>query len=93
MSGKTAVTAALKPSGNVVKADPQKSYPFVLKKIMDIPPPNILEEGDDGKIRTRKRALLLVSALLINGEFVDCFDAYIYTQLHVLNPQICAKRR
>ncbi|TDH02636.1 hypothetical protein EPR50_G00154660 [Perca flavescens] len=47
MSGKAAVTVALKPSGNVVKADPQKSYPFVLKKIMDIPPPNILEEGDD----------------------------------------------
>ncbi|XP_078124949.1 TEF transcription factor, PAR bZIP family member b isoform X1 [Sander vitreus] len=47
MSGKAAVTVALKTSGNVVKADPQKSYPFVLKKIMDIPPPNILEEGDD----------------------------------------------
>uniref|UniRef100_A0A3B3VT27 TEF transcription factor, PAR bZIP family member b n=1 Tax=Poecilia latipinna TaxID=48699 RepID=A0A3B3VT27_9TELE len=30
---------------------PQKSYPFVLKKIMDIPPPNILDEGDDGKLR------------------------------------------
>uniref|UniRef100_A0A8C5G7B6 TEF transcription factor, PAR bZIP family member b n=1 Tax=Gouania willdenowi TaxID=441366 RepID=A0A8C5G7B6_GOUWI len=25
------------------------SFPFVLKKIMDIPPPNILEEGDDEK--------------------------------------------
>uniref|UniRef100_A0A3Q3VWM8 BZIP domain-containing protein n=1 Tax=Mola mola TaxID=94237 RepID=A0A3Q3VWM8_MOLML len=36
MPGKAAVTEA-----------PQKSCPFVLKKMMDIPPPNILEEGDD----------------------------------------------
>ena len=32
-----------------LKCSPQKSFPFVLKKIMDIPPPNILDEGDDGK--------------------------------------------
>lgn len=57
MSGKAAVTVALNSSGNVVPAAPQKSFPFVLKKIMDIPPPNILEEGDDGKIKMRKRAL------------------------------------
>ncbi|XP_007229873.2 TEF transcription factor, PAR bZIP family member b isoform X1 [Astyanax mexicanus] len=25
----------------------QKSFPFVLKKIMEIPPPNILDDGDD----------------------------------------------
>jgi len=34
---------AIQPS----RAGLQKSFPFVLKKIMDIPPPNILEEGDD----------------------------------------------
>ncbi|KAI4880525.1 hypothetical protein NFI96_026790 [Prochilodus magdalenae] len=44
MPGKTTV--------NVTVADessnaPQKSFPFVLKKIMDIPPPNILDDGDD----------------------------------------------
>ncbi|XP_053194658.1 TEF transcription factor, PAR bZIP family member b isoform X1 [Scomber japonicus] len=50
MSGKAAVAVGLQPGGNVnvnAAAAPQKSYPFVLKKIMDIPPPNILEEGDD----------------------------------------------
>lgn len=46
MPGKAAVTVALPGA-----AAPQKSYPFVLKKIMDIPPPNILEDGDDGKLR------------------------------------------
>ena len=55
MPGKAAVTVALQPSGNVsATAAPQKSFPFVLKKIMDIPPPNILEEGDDGKITVPK---------------------------------------
>lgn len=52
MSGKAAVAVGLQPGGNVnvnAAAAPQKSFPFVLKKIMDIPPPNILEEGDDGK--------------------------------------------
>ncbi|XP_051243453.1 LOW QUALITY PROTEIN: TEF transcription factor, PAR bZIP family member b [Dicentrarchus labrax] len=48
MPGKAAVTVALQPSGKgVITAAPQKSFPFALKKIMDIPPPNILEEGDD----------------------------------------------
>ncbi|XP_036944681.1 TEF transcription factor, PAR bZIP family member b isoform X2 [Acanthopagrus latus] len=47
MPGKAVVTVALQPSGNDATAAPQKSFPFVLKKIMDIPPPNILEEGDD----------------------------------------------
>lgn len=56
MPGKAVVTVALQPSGNDATAAPQKSFPFVLKKIMDIPPPNILEEGDDGKIKTLKRA-------------------------------------
>lgn len=28
---------------------PQKSSAFVLKKIMNIPPPNILQDQDDGK--------------------------------------------
>ena len=51
MPGKAAVALALQPSGTVVKEEPQKSFPFVLKKIMDIPPPNILEEGDDGKLK------------------------------------------
>lgn len=46
MSGK-----AIKATGALeLRSGPQKSFPFVLKKIMDIPPPNILEEGDDGKI-------------------------------------------
>lgn len=56
MPGKAAVTVALRPNGDVVMAPPQKSCPFVLKKIMDIPPPNILEEGDDGKTRTSARS-------------------------------------
>ncbi|XP_067427166.1 TEF transcription factor, PAR bZIP family member b isoform X1 [Thunnus thynnus] len=49
MSGKTAVAVGLQPGSNdnVAAEAPQKSFPFVLKKIMDIPPPNILEEGDD----------------------------------------------
>lgn len=50
MPGKAAVALALQPSLNVAPAAPQKSFPFVLKKIMDIPPPNILEEGDEGKL-------------------------------------------
>lgn len=50
MPGKAAVAVALQPSGNDVSVAPQKSFPFVLKKIMDIPPPNILEEGDDGEV-------------------------------------------
>lgn len=49
MPGKAAVTVALQPSGDATPAAPQKSCPFVLKKVMDIPPPNILEEGEDGK--------------------------------------------
>uniref|UniRef100_A0A8C2WZA0 TEF transcription factor, PAR bZIP family member b n=1 Tax=Cyclopterus lumpus TaxID=8103 RepID=A0A8C2WZA0_CYCLU len=47
MSGKAAATVALQPGDKVDPTAPQKSFPFVLKKIMDIPPPNILEEGDD----------------------------------------------
>ncbi|XP_041673275.1 TEF transcription factor, PAR bZIP family member b isoform X1 [Cheilinus undulatus] len=47
MPGKAALNVAVQPGGTVTKAAPQKSFPFVLKKIMDIPPPNILEEGDD----------------------------------------------
>lgn len=52
MSGKAAVTVALQPNGAVAATASEKSCPFVLKKIMDIPPPNILEEGDDGKTKT-----------------------------------------
>uniref|UniRef100_A0A8C5EBR1 TEF transcription factor, PAR bZIP family member b n=1 Tax=Gouania willdenowi TaxID=441366 RepID=A0A8C5EBR1_GOUWI len=47
MPGKAAVVVALQAKDDVATAAPQKSFPFVLKKIMDIPPPNILEEGDD----------------------------------------------
>lgn len=50
MSVKAAVTEALEPKGNAAAPASEKS--FVLKKVMDIPPPNILEEGDDGKTRT-----------------------------------------
>ncbi|XP_067089406.1 TEF transcription factor, PAR bZIP family member b isoform X1 [Osmerus mordax] len=42
MAGKATIDGALE-----LKSSPQKSFPFVLKKIMDIPPPNILDEGDD----------------------------------------------
>lgn len=49
MPGKAAVTVALQPDGDAASTAPPKSCPFVLKKVMDIPPPNILEEGDDGK--------------------------------------------
>lgn len=52
MSGKAAVTVALQPNGTASATASEKSCPFVLKKIMDIPPPNILEEGDDGKTKT-----------------------------------------
>lgn len=51
MAGKAALTVAIKASSNGSATAPQKSFPFVLKKIMDIPPPNILEEGDDGKTK------------------------------------------
>ncbi|XP_037331840.2 TEF transcription factor, PAR bZIP family member b isoform X1 [Pungitius pungitius] len=54
MSDKAAVTVSLQPSDKVDTTEPPKTFPFVLKKIMDIPPPNILEEGDDGKSRMRK---------------------------------------
>ncbi|XP_077358317.1 TEF transcription factor, PAR bZIP family member b [Festucalex cinctus] len=47
MPGKAEVTVALQPDTTVDAAAMQKSFPFVIKKIMDIPPPNILEEGDD----------------------------------------------
>lgn len=34
--------------------EPPSSFPVVLKKIMEMPPPNILD-GDDGKKRNRRR--------------------------------------
>lgn len=40
MPGQASVTVAI---------GPQKSSAFVLKKIMNIPPPNILADQDDGK--------------------------------------------
>uniref|UniRef100_A0A3B5ARX3 TEF transcription factor, PAR bZIP family member n=1 Tax=Stegastes partitus TaxID=144197 RepID=A0A3B5ARX3_9TELE len=64
MPGKAAVAAAAQASGDVAPAAPQKSFPFVLKKIMDIPPPNILEEGDDGKQRSANSSAGGVSASL-----------------------------
>lgn len=42
MPGQASVTVAI---------GPQKSSAFVLKKIMNIPPPNILEDQDDGENR------------------------------------------
>uniref|UniRef100_A0A3B4H9D5 Thyrotroph embryonic factor-like n=1 Tax=Pundamilia nyererei TaxID=303518 RepID=A0A3B4H9D5_9CICH len=47
MPGEAAMATELEPSSNTATASPQKCFPFVLKKIMDIPPPNILEEGED----------------------------------------------
>ncbi|XP_061604411.1 TEF transcription factor, PAR bZIP family member b [Phyllopteryx taeniolatus] len=47
MPGKAAVAVSLQPDTTVDPAAKNKSFPFVIKKIMDIPPPNILEEGDD----------------------------------------------
>lgn len=41
----TTVTLSVAPSNS----SPQKPLPLVLKKIMDILPPNILEDGDDGE--------------------------------------------
>lgn len=61
MSGKAAETVALQPNGNTATTASEKSCPFVLKKIMDIPPPNILEEGDDGK--TKRLCAGLVATL------------------------------
>lgn len=49
MPGKDAVSVVKQPGDNVVPAASQKTFPFALKKVMDIPPPNILEEGEDGK--------------------------------------------
>lgn len=72
MSGKAAVTVVLKPGGNKAPEAPQKSFPFVLKKIMDIPPPNILEEGEDGKIEMQQETKT-------SAPFV-----YVYTDLTLL---------
>ncbi|KAM9780348.1 thyrotroph embryonic factor-like [Neosynchiropus ocellatus] len=47
MSGDAAVALARQPGVIVAPAAPLKSLPFAMKKIMDIPPPNILEEGGD----------------------------------------------
>lgn len=55
MPSEAAVAAAPQSGGSVAPAAAQKSFPFVLKKIMDIPPPNILEEGEDGKTDGRRR--------------------------------------
>uniref|UniRef100_A0AAY4B9N9 BZIP domain-containing protein n=1 Tax=Denticeps clupeoides TaxID=299321 RepID=A0AAY4B9N9_9TELE len=37
-----------------VEATQAEPLPFVLKKIMEIPPPNILEDGDDGELEKKK---------------------------------------
>lgn len=34
----------------VLDSGPPSSFPVVLKKIMENPPPNILEEGNEGKV-------------------------------------------
>ncbi|XP_077474535.1 TEF transcription factor, PAR bZIP family member b isoform X1 [Stigmatopora argus] len=47
MHGKAAMDVALERDSSVEPSVKQKSCLFVLKKIMDIPPPNILEECDD----------------------------------------------
>lgn len=79
MSGKAAVTVVLKPGGNKAPEAPQKSFPFVLKKIMDIPPPNILEEGEDGKIEMQQETKT-------SAPFV-----YVYTDLTLLTITVCAQ--
>ncbi|XP_062846950.1 TEF transcription factor, PAR bZIP family member b isoform X2 [Trichomycterus rosablanca] len=45
MDAQTTVTISVAPSNNISK----KPLPFVLKKIMSILPPNILDDGDDEK--------------------------------------------
>lgn len=70
MSGKAAVTVALQPGGDAVTTASEKSGPFVLKKIMALPPPNILEEGDDGKT---KNALWFVTPAGSVATFVDLY--------------------
>ncbi|KAJ8406665.1 hypothetical protein AAFF_G00295810 [Aldrovandia affinis] len=42
MSGEATVTA-------ILDSGPRSSFPVVLKKVMENPPPNILEESNDGK--------------------------------------------
>jgi len=64
MPGKAAVTVALQSGDKVAPTAPRKSFPFVLKKIMDIPPPNILEEGDDGESEAAEGALGLFPSCL-----------------------------
>lgn len=84
MPGKAAVTVSLQPSDNAATtAASQKSCPFVLKKIMEIPPPNILEEGDDGKIK-----MLHTFALWIDGST----GLKLCAPLGAHNLQGCAKR-
>lgn len=62
MPGKAVVTVSLQSGDNAATTTAsQKSCPFVLKKIMDIPPPNILEEGDDGKLKVLPSFVLRIS--------------------------------
>ncbi|XP_041943912.1 TEF transcription factor, PAR bZIP family member b [Alosa sapidissima] len=52
MPGEATITLTLAPNSGQAKP-----FPFVLKKVMDIPPPNILDEGDD---EIKKEKLCLV---------------------------------
>ncbi|XP_062387783.1 TEF transcription factor, PAR bZIP family member b [Sardina pilchardus] len=54
MPGEATITLTLAPNSGQAKP-----FPFVLKKVMDIPPPNILDEGDD---EIKKEKLCLVES-------------------------------
>lgn len=45
MDAQTTVTISVAPGSD----NSEKPFPFVLKKIMSILPPNILDDGDDGE--------------------------------------------
>lgn len=54
MPGETTITLTLAPNSGQAKP-----FPFVLKKVMDIPPPNILDESEDD---IKKEKLCLVES-------------------------------
>ncbi|KAL2100701.1 hypothetical protein ACEWY4_002462 [Coilia grayii] len=60
MPGEATITLTLAPNSGQAKP-----FPFVLKKVMDIPPPNILDEGDD---EIKKEKLCLVEPSQSGGD-------------------------
>lgn len=77
-----------------VTISPQKSS-FVLKKIMNIPPPNILQDQDDGKqtfcVQTRYRITICVSTCIIMYMLYHSHD--LYQCLCFDPPILCVRTR